>query len=70
MEDVKRRKPAPDMILKACRKLNIKPKNAIIIGDTKNDIISGKRAGCVTVGYEIKGDYKIKNLKEVLKIIK
>ena len=68
MEDVKHRKPAPDMILKACRKLNVRPKNTIIVGDTQNDMIAGKRAGCVTVGYNIKGDYGIDDLKNVLKI--
>ena len=65
MEDVKRRKPAPDMILKACKKLNAKPRNTILIGDTNNDIVAGRRAGCVTVGYKIKGDYRINKLNEV-----
>ena len=69
MEDVKRRKPAPDMILKACKKLGVKPINAIIVGDTQNDMIAGKRAGCVTVGYKINGDYGINNLKEIEKFI-
>ncbi|MEK6984532.1 MAG: HAD family hydrolase [Nanoarchaeota archaeon] len=69
MDDVKRRKPAPDMVLKACRELNARPKNTILVGDTKNDMIAGKRAGCVTVGYKINGDYKIKNLKEILNIV-
>ena len=65
MDDVKRRKPAPDMILKACSKLKVKPKNAILIGDTKNDMIAGKRAGCITVGYKIKGDYRVDNLNKI-----
>ena len=69
MEDVKRRKPAPDSVLKACRLLNVKPKDAILIGDTENDMIAGKRAGCATVGYKIRGDFRIKNLKDILKLI-
>ena len=68
MEDVKRRKPAPDMVLKACRLLKVKPQNAIIVGDTMNDITAGKRAKCVTVGYKIKGDYIIEKLKDILRI--
>ncbi len=69
MDDVKRRKPAPDMILKAFKILKVKPENTILVGDTMNDMIAGKRAGCITVGYNIKGDYKIDNLKEILHIL-
>lgn len=67
MDDVKRRKPAPDMVLKACKILNVNPKSTILIGDTKNDMIAGKRAKCITVGYKIKGDFKINTLNEVIK---
>ena len=70
MEDVKHRKPAPDSVLKACRLLKVKPQNAIFIGDTIIDMTAGKRAGCVTVGDKIDGDYGIKKLKKILKIIK
>lgn len=69
MDDVKRRKPAPDMVLKACKMLKVKPKNTILVGDTKNDMIAGKRAGCVTVGYKVKGGYIITNLKEIERFI-
>ena len=69
MDDVKRRKPAPDMVLLACKKLGIKPKNTILVGDSKNDMLAGKRAGCVTVGYKIKGDYKTDKLKEIERFI-
>ena len=65
IDDVKRGKPAPDMALKACKMLKIIPKNAILVGDTKNDMLAGKRAGCITVGYKVKGDYKIDSLKEI-----
>ena len=69
LEDVKKRKPAPDMIILACKKLKIKPENAILVGDTKNDMLAGKRAGCITVGYRIKGEYKIDNLNEILNML-
>ena len=65
MNDVKRGKPAPDMVLKACKTLKVSPKNTILVGDSINDIIAGKRAGCITIGYKIKGDYKIKNLNSI-----
>lgn len=69
MEDVKRRKPEPDMILKACRKLKVSPQETILIGDTQNDMVAGKRAGCITIGYKTKGNHKIENLKEILSIL-
>ncbi len=69
LEDVKRRKPAPDMILKACKLLMTKPKNTILIGDTVNDMIAGRRAGCITVGYKVNGDYRVANLREIERFI-
>ena len=68
-EDVNHGKPAPDLAIEACRKLKVKPINSILIGDTKFDMIAGKRAGCVTVGYKVKGDYKIDRLAEIEKFI-
>ena len=70
MDDVKRRKPAPDVVIKACKILGVKPQNTILVGDTINDTIAGKKADCITVGYKIQGDYRINNLKEVLKFVK
>jgi len=32
-------------------------------------MIAGKRAGCITVGYKIKGDYRIGELKNILKFV-
>jgi len=69
MDDVNRRKPAPDMPLKACDILGVKPEEAVLIGDTINDITSGKKAGCTTIGYAIEGDLKINKLTELLDII-
>src|SRR3989338_1183489 len=62
MEDVKHSKPAPDMVLEACRRVKIKPSHSLLVGDTKYDMIAGKKAGCVTVGYKVKGDYRINRL--------
>lgn len=69
IDDVKKGKPAPDMVLKACRMLKVKPKNTILIGDTKNDMIAGKRAGCITVGYKTKGNYKINELNSITRFL-
>lgn len=37
-------KPAPDSLILACYKLNIKPENSIYVGDDRRDIIAGQRA--------------------------
>ncbi len=69
IDDVKKGKPAPDMVLKACKLLRVKPENTILVGDTKNDMLAGKRAGCITVGYKTDGDYRINNLQQIEKFI-
>jgi pyrophosphatase PpaX len=65
MEDVKNRKPNPDIIIKACKKLKVSPKESIIVGDSKYDIIAGKRAKCISVGYKIRGDYMVDTIDSI-----
>lgn len=67
-DEVEKGKPAPDSILKACKKLKIAPEEALFIGDTKNDINAGKNAGCFTIGYKIHGDLMIDNIKDIVKL--
>jgi HAD superfamily hydrolase (TIGR01549 family) len=43
-------KPYPDPILFAARKMNVKPEECLMIGDTTVDISAGKSAGAQTVG--------------------
>ncbi len=43
-KDSRMRKPAPGMILKACKELKINPRSSLTIGDSIRDIIAGKRA--------------------------
>lgn len=42
------RKPEPGMLLRASKDFNINLKKSWMIGDSKNDIIAGKKAGCKT----------------------
>ena len=51
------RKPKPGLLLKAAEELNIDLSKSWMIGDSKNDIMAGKNAGCKTalIGNE---DYK------------
>ena len=67
--DVPRAKPHPEIVFKACKNLNINPKEAILIGDTKSDIIAGKAAGCTIIGFNIKADYTISKISELLNIL-
>jgi phosphoglycolate phosphatase-like HAD superfamily hydrolase len=43
-------KPYPDPILFAAKKLNVRPEECLMIGDTTVDIRAGKSAGAQTVG--------------------
>ena len=47
---VKHTKPYPDPILLAAQKMNVSPKNCLMIGDTTVDIRAGRSAGAQTVG--------------------
>ena len=38
-------KPAPDMLLAACRHLEVQPERTAIVGDTMGDLLMGRRAG-------------------------
>ncbi len=49
-DQVKKPKPAPDAILKACRTLGISPTDAVYVGDGPQDVAAGKSAGCFMVG--------------------
>lgn len=46
---VERGKPYPDIYLKACEELGVKPENAMALEDSHNGIKSANSAGCVTV---------------------
>lgn len=75
-EDVKRPKPYPDMVLKALKDVGVKAKDAILIGDSINDIISAKKAEVIAVLIDrsktkknMREDFRVSNLKELLKLI-
>jgi len=44
-DDVARGKPAPDMILKACKLTKCSPRDAVMVGDSRSDMLMGKNAG-------------------------
>ena len=68
-DDVINEKPDPEIVLTACKKLNVNPKTVALVGDTESDIKAGKAAGCTVIGFKIGGDYKIKSLIELIDIL-
>jgi rfaE bifunctional protein nucleotidyltransferase chain/domain len=67
------RKPKPGLIIKAAKEHNIDLSKSYMIGDTKEDIDSGKKAEIKTIilGKEkINADFKAKDLLEAAKKIK
>ncbi len=49
-DSVAEKKPSPMPLNYVCEKLNISPQNAIMIGDSKNDIFAGQNAGMQSIG--------------------
>ena len=40
------RKPAPDMLLAACTRMGAQPNATLMLGDSDNDIVAARAAGC------------------------
>ncbi len=74
-------KPSPLPLLETAKLLGANPENSLMVGDSVNDIVAGQKAGfktvLVTYGYvgqhsfdELKADYQISCLTELLSIVK
>lgn len=48
-------KPAPDMLLAACERLGVSPREAAMVGDSAADIDSARRAGIFSI--VVRGGY-------------
>lgn len=68
-DDVENGKPAPDSLLKVCKRLDIKVNEAVLVGDTTNDFGAAKNAGMFFIGYKINGDLKISDFKDLERLI-
>ncbi len=64
--DVPRGKPAPDMVLEACRRLRVAPAEALVVGDSRYDRDAAAAAKVRFVGLRIDGDRRIERLAELL----
>ena len=75
-EDLSKGKPDPEAYLLTAKKLGVKPENCLVIEDSINGVVAGKRAGCtvlaVTTSYnqeQLKlagADYVFDNFQEVI----
>ncbi|SHK52073.1 pyrophosphatase PpaX [Clostridium cavendishii DSM 21758] len=79
-ESTKNHKPHGEPAEKACESLNVKPEEAIMVGDSNFDLLCGKNAGTKTCGVtytalpisvleEVKPDYFIDKAIELLEIV-
>lgn len=48
---VKQGKPAPDLFLHAASELDVLPDNCVVVEDSANGVIAGKRAGMQVIGF-------------------
>ena len=69
-DDVTWGKPNPEIVLKACELLNVEPKDVVLVGDTDSDVKAGKAAGCIVIGLNVDADYVIKNISELVLLLK
>ena len=75
-DEVEHGKPAPDVIIEAFRRIGINPKEGLVVGDSENDVLSGKGAGAITAlvcsdkQVNTKADFVISNIAEILNLIK
>jgi HAD superfamily hydrolase (TIGR01509 family) len=76
-EDVGLRgKPAPDIYVYTVKKLNLQPKDCLVVEDSTNGVLSAKAAGTWVVGYRTpfnqsqdlrEADISVKNLKDLIR---
>lgn len=80
-DDVKKIKPDPEPVFKACKLLKVKPEEVIFVGDHPFDIMAAEAAGCFSVGVltgfgtkdslkEAGTDLVLKDLRGLNKLIK
>lgn len=60
-------KPAIDILLQGAHQLRVVADDCVFIGDSRYDMVSGRAAGCVTVGVGIKtGDVYVKDTRQAV----
>ena len=54
-DEIKKGKPDPEIYLRTCAKLGLEPGQCIVLEDSSNGALAGKKAGCYTIG--VPSDY-------------
>ncbi|MFI5316546.1 MAG: HAD family hydrolase [Myxococcota bacterium] len=67
--DVPRGKPAPDMVLEACRRLRVAPEQALVVGDSRFDREAAAAASVRFLGLRIDGDARVERVADVLRSV-
>ncbi|MBR6884958.1 MAG: HAD family hydrolase [Prevotella sp.] len=78
--DIEHAKPAPDMVLRTLNDHHLQPEEALVVGDTKYDVLMAHRAGVKAVGVtygngsreeleQEQTDYIINDFSELLKFV-
>jgi len=70
-DDVRKGKPEPELITKACERLAVPPERAALVGDTNTDYQAGRAAGCLVIGVgaNAAGDVHIERLEELFAVL-
>lgn len=66
--DVPNAKPAPDMVVEACRRLGVSASEAIVVGDSRYDSEAARGAGVFFVGLRIAGDLRVERVADLLRL--
>ncbi len=66
-DDVKKPKPDPEMIIALCKALKVSPKDSLLVGVSKEDILMGKKAGIKTALYTPEENKKFYNFEILVK---
>jgi pyrophosphatase PpaX len=69
-DDVEHAKPDSDPVRMACDALGVDPGDAAMVGDSEKDVEAGRRAGCVTIGFGIEGDYRVDDIQELPALVR
>jgi phosphoglycolate phosphatase/AHBA synthesis associated protein len=60
-------KPAPDLLLLACRELGVEPSHALMVGDSRFDRLAAQHAGITFAGFGgLTGALTLSSLKDLL----
>lgn len=54
-DEIEKGKPDPEIYLKTCARLGLEPRQCIVLEDSSNGCLAGKRAGCYTIA--VPSDY-------------